>query len=165
MRLLNRSRIRHLCLFLASLGVAFFTVLERSHFRCSQCGSRLDESQWYVGIPWFPVPVAGKIQKVSVTQFSQTFLPSHIQHDWRLAQSSPYYLVGTVWGGCCLGRRYVPPALSCYESSAEFRKFVHDEIRSGKITKEEFVRLATALPNDQEANAKTELLLIASKKR
>jgi len=85
---------------LAGLVFAAFCYRERRTYRCLGCSSQRNVTRWAVGY-WSGFSVRLTPDRI-VTRESHAlrdFFPPHHRHEWAFGQGSPYYFLGTSWGG------------------------------------------------------------------
>jgi hypothetical protein len=115
------------------VGLVVFTYKDRANEDCPQCYSHRVTEQWRFGLWMGPsLPLGPAIPTVRPSHLVSDFPdPQHL-HQWSFSQSSPYYLLGTVWGGCALGHAPEMNALaSAYENDPGFRDFIQTRIHEG----------------------------------
>ena len=76
--------------------LTLLTYQERNHYVCAGCRATVTRTQWRVGV-WMSASLP--LSPVSESVPGST---GHA-HTWRFRQGSPYYFLGTVWGGCAIG--------------------------------------------------------------
>jgi hypothetical protein len=151
------SRTRRLLLW-AGAGTAGVAVLllhfkERDSYRCQECFAKKDVFQWRLGF-WMgaSIPLSPPWTRIFDTCLHNDYFATGHSHDWKFAQGSPYHFFGTTWGGCALGGgRHVSDLCQIYESSREFRDFIHKKIESGSLTQSNFLSLASNFDRAKES--------------
>lgn len=111
---------------------------ERESFTCATCFSRKSVFQWKIG-PWGTgsLPVSPQSIIIKESNTLRTFAPQPHIHQWQFSQGSPYYMFGTMRGGCALGGggRNVNDLAGIGEYSwPEFSAFLENKLKSGKLT-------------------------------
>jgi hypothetical protein len=135
---------------IAIVAVCLLNYLERRSYLCQVCFSGRDDYQWRIG-DWGPLsaPLTPTWSRFHFSRFAQEFALRKHQHQWKFAQGSPYYLFGTMWGGCALGSgRHTSILFRTYEMDRKFRRYVNDEIASGRISTSRFIELASCVDGD-----------------
>lgn len=128
-----------------SAAVLLLHFKQRDSYRCQICFAKKDVFQWRLGF-WTSAsfPLSPQRVQVADTKFQEGFFATNHSHDWKFAQGSPYHFFGTTWGGCALGSgRHVSEICYLYESSDEFRGFIHRKMTNGSLTQSNFLVLAS----------------------
>jgi hypothetical protein len=115
---------------------------ERRTYFCQTCFARKDVYQWNVG-QWskFSLPVSRHTYLITPSHFGGDFLAEHTQHNFVFAQGSPYYW-GRHWSGCALGAgRHLSEAFQTYEREPDFRSYIGQALKDGKMKTNDVVRL------------------------
>ena len=127
---------------------------QRDSYRCQQCFSQRDVSQWRIGL-WGmegSIPLTPTWSRMHESQFRHDFFPANHAHDWRFAQGSPYYLFGTTWGGCAIGPgRHITHLYSMYESDPRFRVFIEARLADKSLTKTNLIAMVSLPANSDES--------------
>jgi len=167
MRFIPKSKIGKIAVWLVigSMALAFclLNYRERNSYYCQTCWSRKDVYQWRVGL-WMEgsIPLTPSWERSTQTQIQMDFFPSNHIHHWEFAQGSPYYFFGTTWSGCAIGAgRHVNQLGAIYNSRADFRQFVKNQIRSGTLTSSNFIAMASLPDSSEITNGEGQRLLDA----
>ena len=153
---------------LLALAGTFFTYRERSTFNCPGCLSTRHEYQWRIGF-WSgsdPALSSKRVEEVPSFTF-KTIVGTNHTHTWVFAQGSPYFFLGTKWGGCALGRgRHKSEFGKLFEEDTEFRDFVFGKIAAVELTTNDVSKLILIEPigSSMDTNAETQVVLLQSKK-
>lgn len=131
---------RRLVFWLGVAAIAAALVLlhfqQFDNYRCQLCQSRRQVRQWRVGFWMGPsLPLSPRREIVEDSHFYRDFFGSTHVHNWKFAQGSPYYFLGTTWGGCAIGGgRYTSQLFQLYERDAGFRNFVQTGLTNGALS-------------------------------
>jgi hypothetical protein len=130
--------------------VAIFNVQLRGARTCRACLSSQGWSQWRVGIWPASIPLLPEMRTdVQPSHYARSFAPDH-DHDWKGGGHAAYVLFGTVTHGFSCGGCTPTLAAHNYESSPEYRSFIHEKLRRGELTEEQVRRLVLADAAKQE---------------
>ncbi len=131
-----RLPLRVIALILIAFAVGSFVFKNRSTFQCVRCLSTQHLFQWHCG-GWMGVsfPLSSQRAVVQESHIYKDLVSKPHAHEWVFRQGSPYYWFGTTWGGCALGLGADRnPTADLYEALPDFRDFVRQKIREGRLT-------------------------------
>lgn len=81
-------------------GFFLFHYEQRDNYSCVDCFSKRTTSQWFIGLwPATSIATSRETVRVRPSHVARDFFDQRHRHQWEFAQGSPYYLLGTVWGG------------------------------------------------------------------
>ena len=150
--IVNLDRLRDTCFMNyrvagGIVGIFLLTIVglqnykQRDTYRCSRCHAAKHDFQWRVG-QWsgLSLPLTPKWEQIEDTDFGHEFLDTEHSHVWEYAQGSPYYLFGTRWGGCAIGKgRHISTWFSFYSQHPDFRAFIKAEVVKGKVSRQDII--------------------------
>ncbi|HEX7896300.1 MAG TPA: hypothetical protein VF950_00875 [Planctomycetota bacterium] len=132
---------------------AYFTYQRRDNYECV-CASRQVRSQWHFGFSGTSVPLSAISETTRTSRFLLDFPDPVHAHVWGFRQGSPYYLLGTSWGGCGVGGREVRnDLLRSYEAVPKFADSLQARIQRGELTPAEVLAALRAPETTAAGNA------------
>ena len=139
-------------LFAAALLLCHYQLVRNEY--CARCVAHRSVTQWRLcarplgrlGTPGIPIPespflsLRPPVAVIQPSPLARLFYPDGHAHEWRLAQETPYFLFGRLWGGCTLGGAPQPsPFDRLYLRQPGFRSFIDQAIRAGRLSRDELL--------------------------
>lgn len=156
-----RARILVACilgLVAATLLLCHYQLVRNEY--CERCVAYRTITHWrlcarplgHVGASTTPVPdspylsLSAPTAVVRLSPLARLFFPNGHAHEWRLAQETPFFFFGRVWGGCTLGGAPQPsPFDRLYLRQPLFRAYLDQSVRAGQLSRDELLGFFTII--------------------
>ena len=142
---MRRKHVIAMVVGIALLGLVWllFVCQEYSVYDCQECLATKQVSQWRVGIwPDRSLPLWPERDEVSQSQILRDFFTPAHEHEWLFRSGTSCYLGVRIYADGSGARRSM--AAYAYDGDPAFRAFIQQRIRTGALTRDDFLRAARA---------------------